>query len=636
MKYLVPWGLLATCPCLAFGTGVLDPIVVTATRNPTLSDEVSRTLTVIDAHELERRQYRTLGDALGAIPGLHTAPTGGAGQQTSVFVRGTESNHVLVLLNGVEIADPGTPSGTFEFAHLDMHDVERIEIVRGANSVLFGSDAIGGTVNIITKAGGYRPHRQLQFETGSFDTRNLALTGGGSILGARYRLGFNHQKTDGFSVTPARYRAGQPAEDDGHESLSLSGNLDAAVGNVGSVALTARHTDTRTEVDLGIGEDPDSVLKSSQLFAQARARRSWSDDLVTELSLGLTDHRRNTTNRADAFSATVQNIDYDARKVKLDVKADYLGLAEHLLSLGLSTEREHAQSDGVSDFGGFVIIDDMDARARTHALYAQDQFDFDNGLFGTIGIRLDYHNSFGRFFTYQIAPAYRLSSAGTTVRASLGRAFKAPALYELFGRQPNNFGGLYSGNPDLRPERGTAWDLGLQQDFASTRFGITYFRHQLHNLIETRFSFPDSTSVNVARARTQGAEVFLEHEIAPGFRTRIDYTYLEATSGDGLRLLRRPRHTVDLDVSLDVVPDLEISVRGRYVADAIDVSRLTGGRVHNADYAVFYLSADYRITRRLTGFARVDNVFDERYEPVDGFQAARRSAYIGIRYQPGD
>ncbi|MEJ2575330.1 MAG: TonB-dependent receptor [Gammaproteobacteria bacterium] len=585
---------------------VPDPIVVTASRVATPESELARSITVIDAGTLRERGHRTLDEALEPVPGLHVARSGGPGQQTSVFMRGTESNHVLVLLDGMRVGDPSNPGGGFDFASLDLSQVERIEVVRGTNSVLYGSDAIGGTINIITRAAGGPPGAAASVEAGSFDTFNQQAGVHGSAGATGYRLDISHRKTRGYSATSPGLQT-PPVDDDGNENWTAWGRLAFAVGPHTQAELFARYEDDDTDIDLGdfasVLEDPDSRLDSRRLYLRGGADQRWGQgSYATRADLGYTRYRRTTHN--DGWSE-----EFDGDKLYLDVKTDYLAFEEHLPSFGATLGREAA--------------DTVDTRAhvRTAALYVQDQFRLAAGAFGTVGARLDHHQEFGDFFTFQLAPAYRFDASASTLKASLGSGYRAPSLSELYSAS--------YGNPDLQPERSLGWDAGLVQDFARGSAGVTYFAQDIRDLIGFDASF---RPVNEDSAETSGWEAFVDWQCVPELSARLDYTYTHAVDGAGDRLLRRPRHKADLAIRYAPRRNLVFRLTGRYLADMVDVSRADFDIVEMPDYAVVDANAEYRFRPGWVLFARIDNLLDERYEPVNGFQGARLSGYLGVRY----
>jgi vitamin B12 transporter len=618
-------------------------IVVTATRLPTPVEQVGSTFTVISAEEIKRRQYKSLSEALRYVPGLNVVRSGGPGQQTSVFTRGTNSNHTLVLVDGIEVADPSTPSGTFEFANLTLDDVERIEVVRGPQSTLYGSDAIGGVINVITKKGQGDPKATMILEGGEFGTFNQVAGVSGSTGEIDYRANVSHRYTEGYSVTPSRFRAGNPVDDDGHENWNFSGQFGVFLTDTVEFRMIGRFIDSETEADLGSTEDSDSKLLSKQWFLRGELNAVLLDgDLESSIALSYADHHRKTRNERQSTLGTIQHTDFEGSKRKLEWKNDYFGFQDHIVTLGMEGEWEKSKARGRSVFGSlwgdFIITENTEESVHSKALYVQDQLNFSEQFFVTLGVRSDKHEAFDSEVTYRLVPVYLIRESGTRLKASYSTGFKAPSIYELYGVSPTNYGTTYSGNPDLKPEKSEGWELGIEQEFSyfPATLGVTYFKQDVKDLIATEFdAFFNSTSVNLDKAEIEGGELFLALPLSEHWDIRFDYTYTDARDGDGDDLLRRPMHKSSLAVTYQPRQGLDLTLAGQHLAGQTDIDRVSGTRVRMDPYTVWDFTAAYALTKQLELFGRIENLGNERYEPANGFEAPRRSAFIGIRYRAG-
>ena len=619
----------------------MDDLVVTATRLATPRGELASSVTVITAEDIQRRQFRSVPQALRSVPGLHVVQTGGPGQQTSVFMRGANSNHTLVLIDGVEVSDPSSPAGAVDFSNLWLDNIERIEIVRGPQSTLYGSDAIGGVIQITTRRGEGKLHGAGKLEGGSDNTVNQQASAAGSTDRVSYSFGVTHTDTDGDSVTPARLRNGVSAEDDNYENWTTSARLGMAVSDTLEVTVFGRYIDSETDLDpelemfgFGTTEDRDARLEQTEYLLRGEATAQLLAGLwEATFSTSYTDYDRKNRNDRQSPTETLTRTSFDGDKLKFELKNDFYPVDAHILTLGLETEKENMDSGGFSDFGGFFIGEETNADARNKAVYTQDQFSYGERIFGTIGMRYDDYDGFGSEITYRVAPVYVHRQTNTRLKASVGTGFKAPTLFQTEGFTPNNFGSFYRGNPDLDPEESFGWEVGMEQMLWGERlnFGVTWFKSDIDDLMQVVFdpSF-NSTYENIDDADIQGAETFIQLRPLESLSVRLDYTYTDAEDNDtGEPLLRRPKHKLDLDVEFQPVSRVSINMAVNYVSDYKDISRETSGIIKGDDYAVLDIAADYLLNKQWRLFGRVENATDEHYEPADGFQASDRGLFAG-------
>ena len=621
---------LVAAPAPAQDTERLDEFVVTATRLPTPIEEVASAISVVTRADIERRQYQTLDEALNAVPGLAVVRLGPRGTVTSVFTRGTESNHTLVLLDGIEITDPSTPDGAFNFSNLLLDDVDRIEIVRGPHSTLYGSDALGGVVNIITRRGDGPFRVRAGFESGTQRTFIERAGVSGSRGRLSYRLSAQHILTDGESVTPSRLRpAGAADEDDGFENASVSGRVGFATDLV-EIDLIGRTIDTEVEVDTS-AEDPDAEGNTWQRFGRAQASFSLFDGVIeNRLGLGYTDYNRKDTNLADSLSADFSFATNEGDKTKLDWQGDVYAFTDHVLSLGLETEEEKAES--ASSFSnGFVSV--TDESARTNAGFAQVQSRFGESLSSAVAVRADDHERFATEVTWRASATYRVASRGTRLKAAYGTGFKAPSLQQLFGADSFGGFGIFVGNPNLEPETSTGFDLGFEQSLLDGRLraGLSYFEIAIDDLIAFNATF--TSLVNQDRADIHGFEGFASLALDPRLSLRADYTYTRSEDGTGLDLLRRPKHKLSLDADWRPREGLQLSAGAVFTGRRTDIDAVSFARIKTPSYALAQLGASYRLGESWTLFGRVENALDKGYETADGFRGLGRSVLAGFRWR---
>ncbi|MFQ5642591.1 MAG: TonB-dependent receptor plug domain-containing protein [Thiogranum sp.] len=619
----------------------MDDLVVTATRLATPRDEVASSVTVITAGDIRRKQYRSVPQALRSVPGLHVVQSGGPGQQTSVFMRGTNSNHTLVLIDGIEASDPSSPNGAVDFSNLWLDNIERIEVVRGPQGTLYGSDAIGGVIQITTRRGAGKLHGAAQAEGGSDSTFNQQASAAGANNAVNYSFGVTHIDTDADSVTPSRLRNGVSAEDDAYENWTASARLGMDLSDTLEVNFFGRYIDSETKLDpelesfgFGTTEDRDARLDQTEYLLRGEAKAQLLGGLwEATLSTSYTDFDRKNRNNRQAPNETLTRTRFEGDKLKLELKNDLYLIDEHIFTVGMEAEKENMDSGGFSDFGGFIVGEESNADARNNAIYVQDQFSYGGRFFGTIGGRYDKHDDFGSEFTYRVAPVYVHRETGTRIKGSVATGFKAPTLFQTDGFTPNNFGSFYRGNPNLDPEESFGWEAGFEQPLWNKRvnLGATYFRSNIDDLMQVVFdpSF-NSTYENIDKADIKGIESFIHTQPLKSLSVNANYTYTDAENDDtGEKLLRRPKHKADLDVQYRPTAKTSINLTVNYVSDYDDISRETGATIKGDDYTVLDIAAEYAISKRWRIFGRVENLSDEHYEPADGFQASDRSMIAG-------
>jgi len=635
---------IAAAPAMAeqsLSVREMDDLVVTATRLATPRGELASSVTVITAEDIKRKQYRSVTQALRSVPGLHIVQTGGPGQQTSVFMRGANSNHTLVLIDGIEASDPSSPNGAVDFSNLWLDNIERIEIVRGAQSTLYGSDAIGGVIQITTRRGAGKLHGAAKAEGGSDNTFNQQASAAGASNSMNYSLGVIHVDTDADSVTPSRLRNDVSAEDDDYENWTTSARLGVDVSDTLEMNFFGRYIDSETKLDpelemfgFGTTEDRDARLEQTEYLLRGEATAQLLDGLwEATFSTSYTDFDRKNRNDRQSPNETLTRTRFEGDKLKFELKNDLYLTDEHTFTLGLETEKENMDSGGFSDFGGFVVGEESNADSRNNAVYAQDQFSYGGHLFGTIGGRYDKYDDFGSEVTYRFAPVYVLRKTGTRIKGSVATGFKAPTLFQTDGFTPNNFGSFYRGNPNLDPEESFGWEAGFEQLLWNERInlGVTYFKSDIDDLMQVVFdpSF-NSTYENIDKADIKGIESFIHAQLLKSLSANTNYTYTDADDNNtGEKLLRRPKHKADLDIQYQPIAKASINLTVNYVSDYDDISRETGGTIKGDDYTVLDIAAEYAISKRWRVFGRVENVTDEHYEPADGFQAPDRGMIAG-------
>ena len=568
-----------------------ESVVVTATAAPEEIEEVGSAVTVVTREQIERNGWRTVQDALRSVPGVDVAQSGGPGAQTSVFLRGANSTHTLVLVDGVRVNSPFFPG--YDFSLLSTENVERIEIVRGPFSALYGSESIGGVVHVFTRPAGTALSGRVFGEAGNADQRELAAfaTAGTAHLGiaasARDRREDGDRENDDWREQSGSVRVEGRF---GETRIALEGSIaDGELGLPGPVGAETRdnrYLPREERVILPATFRPAPGHSANVTLGWIRSRPAFDSPSFQSQ----TDARTLEARVADTFSAGVQRVT-------------------------VFGEWQRWRVEDSSNFG--VNLDGNDA--TIWSLGAEDSIELGHGWLVTAGFRYDDHSRFGDVWSPRGTVAWR--TPRWKIRASGGTGFRAPSVGELF--YP------FSGNPDLDPERSTSFDVGADYGTAGGRASATLFSNEFRDLIV--YDFATGLNFNVGRARSRGLELSWRQKIATTASFDAGYTYLDTEDRDtGLSLLRRPRHSGFLGVSIAPTARLEISPRAVFVGRRSDVRALaTTERVESPSYLRLDLYARYRIGS-LAPFLRATNVNDRQYSEVEGFPAAGRRISGGL------
>ena len=609
-------------------------VVVTATRVETPAREVGSAISVISSFDLSRFKKTFVLEALRDAPAVSVAQNGGMGEASSVFLRGANSEHTLVLLDGVELNDPINPSRSADLAHLFLVNVDRLEILRGPQGPLYGSDALGGVVNIIPMRGQGRPRLTLTSSGGTYGTFIGQAAVSGSAKAVNYSLGFSRYKTGGISAADSAL-AGN-SERDGYKNWTLSGRVGITLRENLEVDLVGHSIWAKTDIDnFGgpYGDDPNNTQDYRSFFLKGQVRGLfWKNRWEQRLAVAVVDSRRSHHNSPDEFHPLESEKGlFKGRMLTLDWQNNLFLHASHTLTAGLEYEREQGESTYLTEgpWGPFSSLFPRQ-KAETFGLYLQDSIRFAGRLFAAAGLRLDHHSRTGDAVTYRVAPAYILKASQTKVRASLGSGFKSPSLYQLYA--PGTIFGPI-GNAGLKPERSLGWDAGVEQPLFGGRASgaVTYFHNDFKNLID--FSAVQGY-INIGRAETRGVEV--EFSARPWEFLSFNLVYSRLKAQDKIRetpLLRRPEDMISARLSTFFLRRWTAAVSFDYVGLRKDInySVWPAMTVTLPAYSLLNGVVSYEAGKNAQLFVRLDNILDNRYEMVYGYGTLGFSIQTGVK-----
>lgn len=605
-------------------------IVTAATRTEQSLDKVGQTVSVIDLAEIERRQTQNVADILRTIPGVTIARNGTIGGVASVFIRGAESDQTVALIDGVKLNDPSSVGGGFNFGNLMTGNIERIEVLRGSQSVLWGSQAIAGVVNMVTR----RPTEELQVnargEYGFRDTVNLVANASGKAGPLSASVGAGWFRTDGISNF-AESRGG--VERDGYENFGANANFNLAISE--AISLDARGWYSRGTLNLdgfapptfAFGDVNEEGITRELVGYTGLNVALFDGRFRNRIGFALTDTKRRNTALDGPPAETFRG---EGRNERLE----YQGIVDIAkgweVTFGLEQEISRFNS---SSFGG----PEARARARLYSGYAQVVGTITEGFTVTGGVRHDDHDRFGGATTFGASAVYNLAATGTTVRASYAEGFKVPSLFQLF----SNFG-----NTTLQPERSQGWDAGITQSLVDGRLELsaTYFQRDSEDLIlfiGCRAPFtgictnrPFGTYDNVGLARARGAEFAVTMRPTDSLSVQVTHGYVDSrnraagTVNFDRRLPRRPENATSLLVDYRWPFGLETGFTLTNVSAAFENAANT---LRLPGYTLGDIRAMMPLGKNLELTARIENLFDESYETALNFGQMPRAGYVGVR-----
>lgn len=611
----------------------MNEVVISATKTLSNSIEIANSISVIDSVQISNSNSNNVFDILRNETGISFTRQGGNGTLSNLYIRGANSSHTLVLIDGVEVNLTNDPSGVYDFSALSIDNIERIEVLRGPQSTLYGSDALAGVINIITKKGNGSTKFSLLTEGGSYNSYKALLGVNGSLQKLNYSIALSRTGSDGFSNASEKYGN---TEKDGYTFNNLSSIIGYTFSPNAEVNLYTRYTKSKSDYDQfggAFGDDPTYIFNQEEFSLRGEGKIKLFDGRWNQKTgVSVIRNTRKYSYDTSAASIFYSHSHYDGRKYKIDWQNDFQLNESNLFTGGVDFELEEMSSEyfsfnyiGLPDYASIF----PNRNTKTISGYIQEQFNIKNMFFASAGIRYAHHNQFGSQITYRFAPAFLISETSTKIKATLGTGFKAPSLFNLY--DPTY------GNENLKPEKSFGWDIGAEQFLSKENFsiGVTYFDNKFSDM----FGFDNVTfkTININKAETNGVEVFTKAIFFNSLIVKANYTYTKAldksenTSNFDQKLLRRPENKIGLLIDYSFIEKANVNAEVIWIGTREDIDFSTFQRTELKGYVLLNLAAHYDVFNFLRLNARLENLLDTDYEDVFGYGTAGLSFYGGIK-----
>ncbi|MCT7446817.1 TonB-dependent receptor plug domain-containing protein [Aliarcobacter skirrowii] len=571
-------------------TTTLETITVTsATKSEQKLKDVTANVDVITAEDIEDRKFKTVAEALNTIPGIQVSPSGGIGQQTSVFLRGMDSHRTLVLIDGVRYNDITTPNGTANFEHLMINDIERIEVIKGAQSSIWGADASAGVINIITKSAKDGTHGNVTIEYGRYNSKTAKANISHKDKNFDAKLSATRVDTDGFSAKVPKDEKLSKYEDDGYENTTANLKLGYNFDENNRVSTSYEIIDTKVDYD-NFPDDKASQAKTKTYLANLTYENK-NDIALTKVYTNYTDIKREYS-----FGEYEGNVE----EYGVNTSIDYLSSSNVTMGADYKDFEDKEMSKDYDNKGIFISNTNKffdDKTIFTQALRYDRYSDFENKTTGKIGIK-----------------QYIVDDLN--ISANYGTGYNVPNLYQL--------NDVWVGNDTLQPEKTKSYDISIEYK----GFSITYFNTKIENMI-TSNSITYAYEQIEGTSKIKGTEIAYKNEVVEDTFLNLSYTNLSAKNDKDEYLAKRAKNKVGFGVDYYGLKDFHFNVNGEYIGDRYDKVNKQGAKTGN--YTIWNAVIDYQANKNFSTYLKLDNIFNKDYQIVDGYATSQRAAYLGIK-----
>ncbi len=645
---------LIGAPALAQTSPNDDTIVVTGTLSPLAAEKLGQTITVISGDLIEDQGYTYVPDVLRQVPSVAVSQPGAPGALTQVRIRGAEANHTLVLIDGIDISSPD--QGETDFSTLLTGDIARIEILRGPQSGLYGSNALAGVVNLVSRTNIDKGYAAASIEAGSFETFEIEASAGIGNGEDYAAVSVNHLTSEGYDISPDQTAngapavgvGGQPGDKEGNTITALNARGGLRINDMIRVAGIARYVTKESEADgqafgfpiPGRTYDDASETSHEQLtFGASAVIDPWDGAWETTLSASHVDESRSSLitdfpflfgppapTLAELASLPLLESATDSTRFRIGVVST-VRFGDDTLAHFVTGFAEH-EEETYKD----PLISRDESRTQ-QAVGLQYRNEIAQQLYLSATIRHDENDDFQDADTWSLSAAWQIPGTATRLHTSYGTGVTAPTFIEQFGFIPATF----IGNADLVPEESVGWDIGVEQSFFEDALilDLTYFEAELENEIFTAFlpSFDTTPQNRTSNSDRSGWELSVSATPMEGLSLYGAYSQLDATEPAGVEI-RRPKEQASLDASWEISGSpFQINLGVTHVGENIDTDFATFLRTELDPYTLIRLGASWQVNEDFELYSRIENLTDESYQEVIGYNAAPQAFYVGLRFR---
>lgn len=589
-------------------TTKLDEITISsATKSEQKLKDVTANVDVITAEDIESRKFKTVAEALNSLAGVSFASNGGIGQTSSVYLRGMDSNRTLVLIDGVRYNDITTPKGSANIEHLMINDIERIEVIKGAQSSIWGADASAGVINIITKTAQNGTHGNASFEYGRYDSKIASANISHKNENFDAKFGITRVDVDGFSAISPKSSEAKKYEKDGYENTTINTQLGFNFDENNRVSTSYEFIDTKVDIDDFFSKDPNNKDSNKNKTHLANLTYENKNDIATTKVYGnYTDIKRTSTN---AFIPDYKGV---VKEYGINTSVDYLNSSNITIGVDYKKFEDKKVVDNllnqskVKDYnnkGIFIANTNKffdDKTIFTQALRYDRYSDFDNKTTGKIGIK------------QYIVDELNLS-------ANYGTGYNVPNLYQLHD--------VWAGNNTLQPEKTKSYDVSIEYK----GFSITYFNQKIKDMIDYNYATWAYDQMS-GTSKLKGTEIAYKNYVTEDIFLNLNYTNLSAKDVNGNKLLNRPTNKFGFGIDYYGLKDFHFNINGEYIGSRESVNYLSSTqKTKTGNYTIWNALVDYDINKNFSTYLKLDNIFNKDYQIVDGYATSQRAAYLGLK-----
>lgn len=610
----------------------LPPVYISATKTAISPLQVSSTISSVEQTEIRAKSAFTLYDVIKDEFGLTLARYGGPGQLSYIYTRGAAASQTLITLDGIELNMVNDPTNTVDLANIMLDNIERIEIVRGPQSTLYGSEAFGGIINLFSKSGNREGNSYYATaEGGSYSSYRASAGLNGAYNNLTYSLQTSRYITEGFSSAA---ESDGNTEKDGTKNFNILSTLNYHVTPALKLSFTGKYTDADTDLDQTggkFGDDPSYLFNLEEMGLKTGLLYELSEGSRVTASASYIRNFRKYKFDSTLYNPASSYSSYDGNKFRTEVLGDFTLTDAIRLTAGAETEKEEAISDYFYN-GPFGIYSSTFPKKSvlTASGFLQAQAELYKNLSGSYGIRLDNQERFGNAVTFRIAQGYLIEAISTKLKFTYGNAYKAPSLFYLYDPA--------YGNADLKPEKSSGWEAGLEHYLSSpsSHIGLTYFRTDYKELFGFDAAFK---AVNVNSAEAYGTELYYRGEITTSLTIKANYTWMKTadtspgSDDQNKPLLRRPEHKLGINAVWQAMPNVLVNLQAVYtgIREDKDFSTWPAARRELRAYTLLNAAVSYEVYNHITLFARAENLLNAVYQEVLGYGHPERSFYGGFR-----